>query len=206
MTDTHRGLPLDVSRETLDRLETLTALLTRWTEKINLVSRNSVTDAWTRHIVDSAQVFTLAEDQPSHWADLGAGGGFPGLVVAALAREHSPETRVTLVESDSRKCAFLRTALREMEIEATVLTKRIEALAPLDADVVSARALTALPGLLEYTAQHRTKDGLALFPKGARWKKEIAEAQESWQFEYTHRKSITDPDAVVLKIGALTHV
>ena len=119
--------PLDgVSRETLARLEAYAALVAKWNPKINLVSRKSLEDLWSRHILDSAQVFALAGPAPrGRWADLGSGGGFPGAVVAILAAGIGADLRVTLVESDQRKAAFLRTVSRETAVPFEVLSDRI---------------------------------------------------------------------------------
>ncbi|MBN9886087.1 16S rRNA (guanine(527)-N(7))-methyltransferase RsmG [Salipiger abyssi] len=197
---------LDVSRETLDRLTHLSALLEKWSSKINLVSRATLEDLWTRHIVDSAQIFQSPRHHTGLWADLGSGGGFPGLVIAILAEELAPELDVTLVESDQRKAVFLRTALRETGVSGRVLVGRIEEIPPLKANILSARALADLPTLLSFTDRHLSPSGQALFLKGANWKKEVAAAGESWKFSCERRTSITDPNAVVLTIGALTHV
>lgn len=197
---------LDVSRETSDRLEHLLIMLQKWSPKINLVAKSTLDDAWDRHILDSVQVFDVSSPQSGHWADIGSGGGFPGLVVAILAREYAPELNVTLVESDKRKCVFLKSVLREVGCQAVVRPDRIEAIEPLDATYLSARALAGLPTLLGYAQRHLATDGRAVFLKGAGWKKEIAAAQESWNFTYEKRTSVTDPNAVVLTIGALTHV
>ena len=197
---------LDVSRETQEKLEHLVTLLAKWSPRINLVSRTTLEDSWTRHILDSAQVFSVPEVHSGHWADFGSGGGFPGLVVAILAQELAPDLKVTLVESDQRKSVFLRTALRETKVDAQILSERIEKVSPLQADVISARALADLTVLLTFADRHMSKTGRAVFPKGANWKKELEAARESWKFDCAERKSITDPNAVVLSIGALTHV
>ncbi len=196
----------NVSRETTERLEHLQSMLGRWTKKINLVASSTVNDAWNRHIVDSVQVYDLARPQVGMWADLGTGGGFPGLVISIMAKELAPSLDVILVESDQRKCAFLRSVVRELDLDATVKNSRIEKLDPLHADFVSARALAPLKTLLGYADRHLSPDGTAVFLKGAAWKKELSEAQESWNFTCEPSKSVTDPNAVVLSIGALAHV
>lgn len=197
---------LNVSRETQEKLDHLVALLAKWSPRINLVSRTTLKDSWTRHILDSAQVFSVPDVRSGLWADFGSGGGFPGLVVAILAQELAPGLKVTLVESDRRKSVFLRTALRETDVDAQVLSERIEKVPPLQADVISARALADLTVLLSFADRHMSKTGRAVFLKGANWKKELKAARESWKFDCAERKSITDPNAVVLSIGALTHV
>lgn len=194
-----------VSRETLDRLNTLEALVKKWNPRINLVSRNSLDHLWTRHIVDSIQVFRSREN-PRHWADLGSGGGFPGLVVGILALDEQPELNVTLIESDQRKCAFLRAAARETGLSCTVLAQRIEQVAPQNADTVSARALTDLNGLLTHCERHLAADGTALFPKGVTWKKEVEHARKSWRFDVETINSKTEEGAVVLKITGASRV
>ncbi|AWI82295.1 16S rRNA (guanine(527)-N(7))-methyltransferase RsmG [Alloyangia pacifica] len=206
MRELDLGGGLSVSRETWDRLDHYTDLLKKWNPKINLVSPSTLAEAWTRHIVDSAQIWGIPQEYPQHWADLGAGGGFPGLVIAILRDEFAPGMTVTLVESDQRKCAFLRTVLRETGVEATVEARRIDEIAPLGADLLSARALASLDKLLGFADRHMCKTGSALFPKGAQAEKEIAEARKMWQFDLERHTSLTDPHAVVLQIGALTHV
>ena len=198
---------LDVSRETFDRLSLLQALLEKWNPAINLVAKSTLPEAWTRHIVDSAQLYALAPQSVRRWVDLGSGGGFPGLVVAALSAQRDPERRVTLVESDQRKGTFLRQAARELGLtNVSVLSDRIEKLAPLNADVLSARALAALPALCGFAAQHMVADGLALFPKGAHYREEVAAARADWHFDLTTHPSETDPSAVVLAMKAIQHV
>ncbi|MDF1772925.1 MAG: 16S rRNA (guanine(527)-N(7))-methyltransferase RsmG [Pseudophaeobacter sp. bin_em_oilr2.035] len=196
---------LNVSRETLDRLKIFEQVLLKWNPKINLVSRNSLDDLWTRHIIDSVQVFRCVSP-PSHWVDMGSGGGLPGVIVAIMAAEESPNTKVTLIESDQRKSAFLRTAARECGAKLTVISKRIEQADPQNADVLSARALADLSLLLEFSERHLSPTGTALFPKGANWKKEVDNARQRWRFDFEPITSLTEPDAVVLKIEGVARV
>ena len=198
---------LNVSRETFNRLTLLQSMLEKWNPAINLVAKSTLPDAWTRHIVDSAQLMTLAPASVLHWADLGSGGGFPGLVVAALSAERDPQRRITLVESDQRKATFLRQAARELGLlKVTVLAERIETLSPLAADVLSARALAALPQLCHFALRHLSPTGLALFPKGAQHLDEVAQARHDWHFDLSTFPSDTDPAAVVLAMKAIQHV
>lgn len=194
----------DVSRETEERLSHYAALLKKWSPRINLVSRASLPHLRSRHFEDSAQLHALPAHPVGHWVDLGSGGGFPGLVIAILAQETGSPVRVTLVESDARKSAFLRTVIRETDLEATVRTERIETTAPLAADVLSARALADLSTLLGFAARHLGPDGTALFPKGATWQQELAEAQSKWQFSSCVDTSVTDPAAVILRVTGVS--
>lgn len=196
---------LNVSRETIDRLKMFESVLKKWNAKINLISRHSVPDIWRRHIVDSIQVYRSV-DAAGHWTDIGSGGGLPGIVVAIMASEESPETRVTLIESDQRKCAFLRNAARECGARVEVISKRIELVEPQCADVLSARALADLSKLLEYCERHLDPKGVAVFPKGANWKKEVDNAFKTWRFDFEPITSLTEPDAVLLKIKGVARV
>jgi len=196
---------LNVSRETMDRLKIFEEVIQKWNPKINLVSKNSLEDLWKRHIIDSIQVYRSVR-KSKNWVDLGSGGGFPGIIVGILAADEAPETEVTLIESDRRKSVFLRTAARECGIGIKVIDERIEQTDPLDAQVLSARALANLNTLLGYAVRHLDPEGTALFPKGVTWKKELEEARRHWRFQVETITSMTEPDAVILKLGGVTRV
>ena len=134
------------------------------------------------------------------WVDIGSGGGFPGIVMAILGKTAHPQARFVLIESDQRKATFLRTAARELNLSVNVIAERIESAPEQDADVVSARALTALSGLLALSERHLKPDGLALFHKGRKSAQEVADAQSNWSFDLEDYASITDPDARILAI------
>jgi 16S rRNA (guanine527-N7)-methyltransferase len=196
---------LDVSRETLERLQAFYDLLRKWNPKINLVSKASLNDAWARHIIDSAQIYDLT-GTCDLWADFGSGGGFPALVVAIIAKEKDPVRKVVLVESDQRKAVFLRTVIRDLDLNASVEAKRIEDLSPLQADVVSARALADLTTLLTFTKRHLKPSGRALFFKGETWKKEVEDARESWSFDLVAHRSKTNSEAAILEVKEIRRV
>ena len=197
---------LDVSRETKERLDIYADLLRAWNPKINLVAPSTLDDMWSRHFIDSAQLYDLAPDTVGHWADLGSGGGFPGLVIAILAQDKEAKPTFTLVESDARKSTFLRTVLRETAVDATVLTTRAEQVEPLDASVVSARALAPLPKLLAYAHRHLASTGTALLSKGQNWKKELQDARSEWRFSYRINKSMVDENSVILSVTGVGRV
>lgn len=197
---------LGVSRETLDRLEIFANLLEKWNPKINLVARSTLADLWTRHIQDSLQFVHCLDRPVGHWVDLGTGGGFPGLVVAICAKDEKFAQQVTLVESDNRKAAFLRTVLREVDVAAKVIPARAEDIPSLSADVISARALAELSRLFDLALPHVSRGGYYLFAKGVKWKSEVQTARHSWHFEYDAIPSVTESDAVILKIKGLSRV
>ena len=190
----------DVSRETLEMLDTYAKMLASWNRKINLVSNATLPVVWSRHFQDSLQVAKFVPEAKT-WADLGSGGGFPGAVVAICR----PELRVSLVESDQRKCAFLRALARETRA-FTVIPSRIEALQPLKSHVVSARALAPLATLLGFADRHLAPGGRAIFLKGKKADEEIADALEYWRFDCEKHASTTDEEAVILSIGEIERV
>lgn len=194
----------DVSRETMDRLTVYAALLEKWNPKINLVAKSTLSNIWHRHMADSAQILVLAPEGAKTWLDIGSGAGFPGLVIAAIASEKAPSLAITLVESDRRKSVFLMTAAREMGVSVKVITKRIETLEPQNADILSARALAPLTQLLDFADKHRNMDGVCLFSKGKRVDSELTEAASCWHMAYETFPSMTDQDAVILRIGEFT--
>lgn len=190
----------NVSRETLDRLEIYAALLEKWNKSINLVAPSTIPDLWTRHFADSAQVFDLAPGS-GRWIDLGTGGGFPGLICAILAAEHAPDLSFAFVESDRRKCEFLRTVIRETGVQADVSASRIEQAKIEPGDIISARALASLDKLLTLSLPLMKANSVCLFPKGANYQGEVDAALESWSFSLQKTPSITDPNAVILSLG-----
>lgn len=189
----------DVSRETLDALDALVATLTRWAPRLNLVSRTTLPDIWHRHIADSAQLWELAPKLARRWADLGAGGGFPGLVIAALARQHAPDLHMTLVEADLRKSTFLAEAARAMGVRITLRCTRIETWDDTGFDIISARALAPLPQLLPMAGRHLRAGGTALFPKGAQADQEIAALPAIDRTGLERIPSCTHPASFILR-------
>ncbi|WP_081994689.1 16S rRNA (guanine(527)-N(7))-methyltransferase RsmG [Paracoccus sp. PAMC 22219] len=194
---------MDVSRETLEKLSSYQSLVEKWNTKINLVSPTTIPHFASRHVADSVQILDHLDDLSGHWADLGSGGGLPGVVVAIMAGD---ELKVTLVESDLRKSAFLRTVIRELSLHNTsVISERIEQLQPLEANYISARALAPLSVLLSMVDRHMLSDGTALLMKGRAWESECADARKHWQFDLRSFQSKTDPEAAILKISGVSH-
>ncbi len=191
---------INVSRETLQDLESFASLVAKWTLKINLISKSDAGQIWERHVVDSVQIYKFAPATYSKWVDMGSGGGFPGIVMAILGKAQQPAAQFILIESDIRKATFLRTAVRELNLNAKVLAERIEAVPQQHADIVSARALASLSGLLPHISRHIGATGVALLHKGQRAGQEIAEAQRDWTFDLEDHTSFTDPDARILTL------
>lgn len=186
----------NVSHGTLESLNAYGNLIERWNSAINLVGSASVPDLWRRHIEDSMQLHSLAPAGWKRWLDLGSGAGLPGIVVAVLERERGRQ--VILIESDTRKAAFLKTARRILDLDVCILNSRIEDASRQAADIISARALAPLPKLLDLAIVHGTSDCLYIFPKGAHAEKEISEARQRYRFDVEMFDSQTDSEAKIL--------
>ena len=197
----------NVSRETMQQLVAYQALLGKWQQKINLVGPATLEQFWTRHVADSAQLLGLAKADQLVWLDLGSGGGFPGLVLAMMLQPRGGY--VHLVESDERKVAFLRTVIRETGAPAEVHLSRIETLAMdqpealVGVQVITARALAALPKLLPWVAPFFTSSTIALLHKGRGWQEELTEAEQSWKLQAEIIQSVTDEAARIIKVSQL---
>ncbi|MFN3663036.1 16S rRNA (guanine(527)-N(7))-methyltransferase RsmG [Yoonia sp.] len=202
MTDAIGGV--DVSRETLEALHAFSALVLKWTPKINLISASTRADIWDRHIIDSVQIYGHAPEKFNLWLDIGSGGGFPGIVAAIIGKQYTPAAAFILIESDQRKSAFLRNVVRELALNASVSAVRIENVPSVGADVVSARALGALPVLLPLVAAHIADHGVALLHKGRQATKEIEDARKDWRFDLEEAPSLTDPEARILMIQRIS--
>ena len=199
-----------VSRETGERLDRFVELLLRWQHTTNLVAPCTISKLWTRHVADSLQLLDLAP-HARIWLDLGSGGGFPGLVIAcALAEE--PAALVHLVESNTKKAAFLGEAQRVTGAPVSVHPERIEDFAARfqgRADALTARAVAPLKTLLTQCFPLLGKTGaIALFPKGQNADLEVREATDSraaksWNLNMVLVPSRTDPASRIVVIRDL---
>ncbi len=176
-------------------------LLRQWNRTVNLVSRGDESVIWERHILDSLQLIPLILPRTSRGIDLGSGGGFPGLVLAI-------ETGIPfdLIESDHRKCAFLREAARVTQAPVQVHASRIETARVEPAPLITARALAPLGKLLTLTEPHLATAGYCLFLKGANAANELTDAASEWHMKIESVPSHTAPDAVVLRVSEITRV
>src|SRR5688500_8643620 len=209
-----KAVGINVSRETLQRLEIYAALLVKWQAKINLVGPATLPDLWRRHFLDSAQLVNLLPQPDSlpraggggslvgggTLVDLGSGAGFPGLVLAIMT-----DWRVHLLDSDQRKCAFLRQVALDCGVltQVTIHSKRIEQVTGIAADVVTARACAPLGDLLALAEPFIGEKGTGLFLKGAQAEEELTQAQRHWTMRLDRRESISDPAGVILIVRHL---
>ena len=199
-----------VSRETADRLQIYAGLLVQWQKTINLVAPSTLGDIWHRHTADSAQLVALAPKGPVQWADLGSGAGFPGLVAAIMMAARAG-SRVFLVESDARKCAFLGEIVRKTGISELIVVEIVNARIENTStqarlgrvDVVSSRALAPLDRLLELSKPLFGPATIGLFPKGRDAVVEMEVASKHWAFDGELRPSRTDRQGQIVMVRKL---
>lgn len=190
------GVPDDV----LSRLDSYLAMLKKWQKAINLVGPKTLNDPWRRHLLDCAQI---AQDicATDKVVDLGSGAGLPGLIIAIMTGAD-----VHLVESDQRKATFLREAARATNTSVTVHAERAEELPPLNADIVTARALAPLPRLLPWVHRHLKNSGKSYLLKGSDVDQELTLAAKEWTMRTSRKPSVSDPSGTVLHVSALAPI
>lgn len=194
----------ELSPGTVARLSTFDALLVDTNTTINLVARPSLDDRVERHFRDSAQLFGLIPDSATSLMDIGAGGGFPGIVLAIMAFERRPALHFTLVESIGKKARFLSEVAAACDLpNVTVENARAELFHVKQQrwDVITARAVTALPKLIGLAAPLLSPNGVLIFPKGEKAEQELTAAAEGWRFDQTNHPSITHDRAKILVIS-----
>jgi 16S rRNA (guanine527-N7)-methyltransferase len=203
--DRARALTLTpVSRETLTLLDHFVELLLSWQARVNLIAASTIPQLWTRHIADSLQLIDLAP-QARLWVDFGSGGGFPGIPIACALAD-VPGAKVHLIESNGKKAAFLREAVRQLRLPAEIHPVRAEKFGESwsgTAQVVTARAVAPLKILCDQAFPLIAKGALGLFPKGQDVDAELTEAAKYWTIEATKGPSKTSPEGCILIISSL---
>lgn len=185
----------DVPRETMAKFDCYAALLAEWQTRMNLVGPSTLPLVWDRHFADSAQLLSLAGHEKT-WLDMGAGAGFPGLVVALL----DPTARLTLVESITKKCRFLDEVTEKLGLAGQILieNRRVETLPRAKFDIITARALAALDQLFDWGLAFAGSGTRWLLPKGVRAAEELTAAAAGFRFEHHLVPSQTDAEARIV--------
>ena len=197
-------LKYNVSRETYCLLESYVALLCEWQKKFNLVSNNSLPFVWERHVEDSAQLFKYLSDNVKRVYDFGSGAGFPALVLAIMAKEKRSGIKFKLVESITKKTLYLNAVKSALGLDnVEILNCRVESLKLSPADVITARAMTALDGLLEYSLPFCSKETKLIFPKGQSYEEELSKAKQKWNFKLKVEKNEISENGVILLLENL---
>ena len=192
-----------VSDAAIADLETFRQRLEAANAHMNLVGPATLPDYWSRHVLDSAQLLDHAPHART-WADLGAGAGFPGVVLAILLKDR-PDAHVWLIDSLGKRCRFLQEVVDELDLPATVIWGRAEE-QEVEVEVVTARAVAAMDKLLGYAQPYFEGGAQGLFLKGEKAEAELTEAWKSWRFEAECLLSRSDPRGRVVKVGSVRRV
>lgn len=197
-------LQYNVSRETFKKIEQFAELLKVWNQKMNLVSRNSLKDLWERHILDSVQLINYISPQVKNLLDIGSGAGFPAIILAILLQEKNPETKITLVESITKKTVYLNDVREKLGLSnVKVINSRAENINLPKPNLITARAVAALDVLCGYVSKIGNNNTESLFLKGKSYKDEIAEAEKHWKFDLEVFPNKYSDEGVILKLGNL---
>jgi 16S rRNA (guanine527-N7)-methyltransferase len=192
-----------VSYETRDNLLYYEKMLIEWNEKFNLIAPSTIEHIWSRHFLDSAQLMPFIPNHAKTLADMGAGAGFPGLVLAIMAKETQRDLHIIEIESTGKKADFLQAVTDQLKLNVTIRRSRIEDIRDIKADIITARALKALPDLLKYANYLLNKDTLCVFLKGKTVAEELTQASKYWTFTSEIHPSRSDDSGSVL---ILTHL
>ena len=189
-----------VSRETYEKLFVFHKTLVKWQDSINLISKSTVKSIWERHVLDSAQLYKFVKDIEGNIIDFGSGAGFPGLVLGIMGKKN-----IHLVESDYKKCVFLKEIAMLTETEITIHNCRIEDLSFINVDLITCRALAPLSKLIDYveifiskSLQKKQKLPKLLFLKGKSYHSEILELRKNKKICFKEYTSITDINGKIL--------
>jgi 16S rRNA (guanine527-N7)-methyltransferase len=194
-----------VTYETTNRLTRYAEMLVDWNTRMNLVAESTLEHIWTRHFLDSAQLMPLIPKGAQLLADIGAGAGFPGLVLAILALEQGRSLRVHSIESTGKKAEFLRAVVDELKLDVIVRNERVENIRDLKADVITARAVKALPELLKFAKGLIKKETCCFFLKGKTLTEELTQAEKYWTFDAEIQQSRSDDSGKVLILKNLRY-
>ncbi len=193
----------NVSHETYEKLKNYQALVLEWNSKFNLISKSTETIIWERHIVDSLQLIKYITNEDKILLDLGSGAGFPGVVLAIACQKNYPDLQINLVESVGKKITFLHAVNEQLKLNMEIHQERIEKLNIGKVDVITSRALAALPKLLDYAKPFCKKETRLILPKGENWYLENDEALTKWLYKYEIYNSDTSDVGKILRISDL---
>ena len=202
MTPKEFQAAVQISDEALERFVLYANLLRRWQKKINLIGPATISNLWSRHFLDSTQLFPLIPPDAKTLIDIGSGAGFPGLVLAMLL-EDQDRPIINLVEAKHRKAQFLVEASRITGARAIIHSRRIESLHELKADVITARACAPLKKLFGYAHPVLVSRGTCLFLKGQNFQEELTESEKTWKMKVMMTRSLTNDSGVILTVKNL---
>ena len=195
---------MNVSRETITKLKAYEKSLKEWLNKFNIVSNNSLNDAWNRHFLDSLQLMEYIPDDAKTLLDLGSGAGFPAMVIAIASAQRLPDLKVSLVESVKKKTLYLNAVRDLCGVNVNIVNDRIENIDQQKVDVITSRAMCNLTDLLKYAYRFTTKKTTLIFPKGKSYQVELDNAKKYWHFDCKIKQNKICSEGVILLITDLS--
>ena len=193
-----------VSRETITSLKKYENYLIKSNKTLNLIGKSTINQIWIRHFLDSSQVIDFINKNERDLVDLGSGAGFPGLVLAIMAKDRKIPLKVKLIEKSPRKALFLREIIKSLNLKVEVLNLNVlKQLGKLEADLISARAFKPLKIILQFLDRNTEKWKKIFLFLGKTGKDELLQASKSWDIKYKQRMSVTSSDSIVIEINKL---
>ena len=195
---------MQVSRETITSLKKYENYLIKSNNRINLIGKSTINQIWLRHFLDSSQVIDFIDKNEVNLVDLGSGAGFPGLVIAILAKDRKIPLKVKLIEKSPRKTSFLREIIKRLSLRVEVLNRNVlELPGKLETDLIIARAFKPLKIIFRFLDKNTAKWKKVFLFLGKTGQVELLQASKSWDIKYKQRMSVTSSDSVVIEINKL---
>ena len=193
-----------VSRETITSLKKYETYLIKSNKTLNLIGKSTINQIWLRHFLDSSQVIDFIDKNESEMLDLGSGAGFPGLVIAILAKDRKIPLKVKLIEKSPRKASFLREIIKRLNLRAEVLNQNVLELSlKLKSDLIIARSFKPLNIILRFLDKNTENWKKVFLFLGKTGQVELLQASKSWDIKYKQRMSVTSNDSIVIEINKL---
>ena len=194
----------NVSRETLKELDEYGSSIILKNKHINLISSSTEKSVNTRHIIDSAQTIDFIENiEINTCTDLGSGAGLPGIVLSILMKHKNPNFKVIFYEKSFRKSKFLIEMSKKFKLNTEIHQKNIFEEKNLSTDVIIARAFKPLPVIFQIAKKNFKSFKFIVLFLGKTGKKILNESLKYWEFDYEEKKSLTNPESIVIKISKL---
>ena len=205
VTDARSFLRRHFTVPTWEKLDAFVNMIRVWNVGVNLVAKSTLEDVWSRHILDAAQLFGFRPPGNLRWLDVGSGAGLPGMVLAIMSEADACDHEFILVEANTRRAEFLKMVVRELGMNVSIVSLRVEQCAPVEADIVTARAVADIDKLVKLFLPHLTSGGCAILPKGRSYRREIQLASRHWKFSWQAFPSLTSTDGMIVVLRDLAH-
>ena len=193
-----------VSRETITSLKLYEYLLVKANKNLNLIGSSTINQIWDRHFLDSFQVIDFIDENSNSLIDLGSGAGFPGLIIAIIAKERKIPIKIKLIEKSPKKVKFLKEVIKELNLNVVVINQNVlEEEIKLTGDVLVARAFKPIKIILQLI-HNKAKNWKKIFVfLGKTGQNELLQASKSWDMKYKQRMSVTNSDSIVIELNTL---